>query len=221
MDVTQAINERYSVRAFKSAPVPIETIREVVELAGKAPSHSNTQPWHIAVVSGQPRKDLEQAWFEFMKAGNLPEPSFTPGAKGIRGVYKDRQYDCAYRYYGTMSIEREDKRARQKLAAKNFQFYGAPHVAFISMPESMHETNALDVGIFLQSLMLLFWERGIGTCPQGALAYYPQVVEEYAEIPDGNALLCGVSFGYPANDELINSFRQPRAPIEEIASFVG
>ena len=221
MNVSDAIRNRYSVRAFEKTPVPGETIREVIEIASLSPSHSNTQPWHVAIVSGQARYDLEQAWFAHMKAGGKPEPTFTPGAKGIRGVFKERQYDCAMRYYGTMNIAREDTRARQKLAAKNFQFFGAPHVAFISMPQTMHQSNAVDVGIFLQSIMLLFAERGIGTCPQGALAYYPEVVSKFADIPEGYGLLCGLSFGYEAKDELINTLRQPRAALEDIASFTS
>lgn len=221
MNVTDAIQNRYSVRAFEKRPVPEDTIREVIKLASLSPSHSNTQPWHIAVVSGQARHDLEQAWFAHMKGGGLPNPSFVPGAKSIGGVFKERQYDCAFRYYGTMNIAREDKRARQKLAAKNFQFFGAPHVAFISMPKSMHESNALDVGIFLQSLMLLFAERGIATCPQGALSYYPEVVSQFADIPEENGLLCGMSFGFEEKGAQINSLRQPRASLDEIASFVS
>ena len=221
MDVSQAIQSRYSVRAYRPDPVPEETLREIIEIARLAPSNSNTQPWHIAIVSGEARKQLERRIFDYTKNGGKPHPAFPPGGVGLKGVYKDRQYDCAFRYYGTMGIEREDKEARQKLLVKNWQFYGAPHAAFISMPETMHRANAIDIGIFLQSIMLLFAERGIACIAQGALAAFPSVVKDMVDIPEGNAIMCGLSFGYEADGELINSVRMPREPLETVASFTS
>ena len=120
-----------------------------------------------------------------------------------------------------MGVDREDKDGRNELLIKNWQFYGAPHAAFISMPETMHRANAIDIGIFLQSIMLLFAERGIACIPQGALAAFPSVVKEIVEIPEGNAIMCGLSFGYESENELLNSVRMPREPLESIASFIS
>ena len=221
MDVSAAIKNRYSVRAYKPDPVPEETLREIVEIARLAPSNSNTQPWHIAFVSGDARHALEQRIFEYTKSGGKPHPAFPPGGVGLKGIYKDRQYDCAFRYYGTMGVEREDQDGRQKLLIKNWQFYGAPHAAFVSMPETMHRANAIDIGIFLQTIMLLFAERGIACIPQGALAAFPSVVKDIVDIPDGNAIMCGLSFGYEAEGEQINTVRMPREPLETVASFTN
>lgn len=221
MDVSSAVKSRHSVRAYRPDPVPGDTLREIIEIARLAPSNSNTQPWHIAVVSGQARQDLEQRIFEYTKTGGKPHPAFPPGGVGLKGAYKDRQYDCAFRYYGTMGIARDDQAGRQGLLVKNWQFYGAPHAAFISMPKSMHRANAIDIGIFLQTIMLLFAERGIACIPQGALAAFPSVVKELVEIPEGNAIMCGLSFGYEAEGELINTVRMPREPLETVASFTS
>ena len=221
MDVTTAIKSRYSVRAYKQEPVPEEIIREVIDIARLAPSNSNTQPWHIAVVSGDARDKLVASIAEFAKGGGQPHPAFPPGGMGLKNEYKERQYDCAWRYYGTMGIAREDKPARDALVRKNWEFFGAPHAAFLSMPETMHRANAIDIGIFLQTIMLLFAERNIACIPQGALAAFPTQVKEIASIPEGNAIMCGMSFGYEAPDEQINTVRMPREPLETVASFTS
>ncbi len=221
MNVTETIRQRYSVRGFRADPVPEAIIREVIDVARLAPSASNTQPWHVAVVSGDARRRLEAAIFEEIDAGKAPYPGFPPGGAGLQGDYKRRQYECAFGYYGTMGVARDDLDARRALGLKNWQFFGAPHAAFLSMPGTMNRGNALDVGIFMQSIMLLFAERGIGCCPQGALAHYPDPVRAVARVPEGNIILCGLSFGYEAPGERINQVRMPREALDTVASFVS
>ncbi len=219
MNVTEAVLKRRTTRGFKPEPIPEEELREILNIARHAPSNSNTQPWHITVVSGAARHRLEAAIATEIKSGQPPYPTWPSGGVGLTGAYKQRQYDCAYGYYDTMGIEREDKAARQKLLMKNWEFFGAPHVAFLSMPETMHRANAVDMGIFLQTFMLLLVERGMASCPQGALAAYPGPVRQIASIPEGNAIICGVSFGYPDETALINQVKMNRESVDTIASF--
>ena len=221
MKVSEAVKARRTIRGFLPDPVPDEVIHEVVDLARHAPSNSNTQPWHLAVVSGEARQELERAIFEEIDAGTKPYPTFPPGGAGLKGIYKDRQRECAYRYYGVLGIDREDRRERYEVAKLNWRFFGAPHAAFLSMPETMHRANAIDLGIFLQTLMLLFTERGIATCPQGALASYPGPVRRIADVPEGNAILCGLSFGYADDKATANEARMDREPLETVASFTS
>ena len=221
MHVSDAVKKRRTTRGYKPDPVPEEVIREVLEVARFAPSNSNTQPWHIAIVSGEARKRLEQEIFAEMNAGVKPYPTWPSGGVGLQGAYKQRQYDCAYGYYDTMGVDREDKAGRQALLMKNWEFFGAPHAAFLSMPETMHRANAVDMGIFLQTFMLLLVERGIASCPQGALAAYPGSVRLIAQVPDGNAILCGLSFGYPDETARINEVRMEREPLEVISSITS
>lgn len=221
MKVSDAIRGRHSVRGFKPDPVPEALIREIIDIARLTPSASNTQPWHIAVVSGAARDRLQAMIFEEIAAGTAPYPVFPSGGVGLKGDYKARQLACGFGYYDTMGIARDDMDARRELALRNWAFFGAPHVAFLSMPQTMHRSNALDVGLFLQSVMLLMAERGIACCPQGALASYPGPVLRVADIPQGNAILCGVSFGYEDPDAHINSVRNPREPLQTVASFVS
>lgn len=205
MNVSEAVRTRRTIRAFKPEPVPEEVIREVLELARHAPSNSNTQPWRIDIVSGEARDQLQAAIFAEMEAGTKPNPAFPPGGSGLKGRYKERQRECAFQYFGAVGIDKEDKKARAELSLKNWEFFGAPHAAFLSYPETMHRANAIDIGIFLQTIMLLFVERGIASCPQGALATFPGPVKAMLPIPEGNAILCGLSFGYPDMNAQINS----------------
>ena len=170
---------------------------------------------------GETRRRLEEEIFEEITAGQKPYPVFPPGGSRLEGRYKERQYECAWRYYGAMGIDREDKKARRDLALLNWRFFGAPHAAFLSMPETMHRANAIDLGIFLQTLMLLFVERGIASCPQGALASYPGPVKRLCDIPEGNAILVGLSFGYPDDEARINTAKMDREPLEVVASFAS
>ena len=134
MNVTQAMQSRRTIRGFKPDPVPAEVIREIFSIAQESPSNCNTQPWHVSVVSGEQRDALENALVTEIMLGKKPEQAFQAFDQDLAGVYKDRQYACAAGYYTTMGIAREDKDARNALMVKNWQFFGAPHVAFISLP---------------------------------------------------------------------------------------
>ena len=221
MKVSEALKQRKTVRGFKKDSVPDSVIKEIFSLAQQSPSNCNTQPWHVAVVSGEKRDELEKKIVAEIMSGKAPGAVFQPGDQDLKGVYKDRQYACAADYYSTMGIERSDKQARQQLMLKNWQFFGAPHVAFVSMPKYMGAVNSVDVGIYLQSLMLLFVEYGLASCPQGALAFYPDPVFEMCDIPEENGILCGISFGYADEDAQINKVKMPRAELAENVSFLG
>ena len=220
MTVTEAVQKRRSIRGFKPDPIPEALLQEIVELACLAPSNCNTQPWHLTVVSGAMRDRLEQEFMHALETGVTPTPAFKPGDMNLEGVYRERQIDCAVRYYNTMGIERQDREKRLWLAQKNWQFFGAPHVAFLSMPTSMGEVNAIDVGIYLQTFMLLLVERGLASIPQGALAHYPEPVERLIGLPEGHGILCGISFGYEDPSARINEVKTDRAPVSNTVTRV-
>jgi len=219
ISVSEAISNRRSTRGYLDKPVPKETIREVLDIARLAPSNSNTQPWHIAIASGEARRQLQADIMAAIDGGEAPSPQWPAGGVGLTGAYKDRQYECAFTYYDALGIAREDKMERALTVLKNWEFFGAPHVAFISMPNTMNRANAVDLGIFLQSIMLLFAERGIGCIPQGALAAYPEPVRKICDIPEENGIVVGMSFGYRDDNAAINEVYQSRRALDDIASF--
>ena len=221
MNVCDAIKQRRSVRAYSEKPVAKELIEQIFTDAQNSPSNCNTQPWHVTVVSGDARDKLEKAMVAEIMSGKAPTPHFKPGDQGLKDDYRKRQIACAISLYDAMDIKYEEKDKRQQLMLRNWQFFGAPHAAFFSMPKSMGEVNSVDMGIYLQTVMLLMTENGLSSCPQGALAMYPDPVYEIANIPDGCAIMFGLSFGYAEENTAINSFDVGREDLAKAVEFLS
>lgn len=221
MPISDLLENRRSVRAYLDKPVAESEIKRVFSTAQKSASNCNTQPWHVSIVSGDARAALSAKLVEQVSSGVQPNPVFQPGDYGLGDEYKVRQVECAMALYNAVGVERSDKPARFKLMLKNWEFFGAPHVAIFSMPQGMKEVNAVDVGIYLQSVMLLMQDAGIACCPQGALAFYPDPIMEVAQIPEGNGILFGLSFGYADPDAQINTATTTRSSFDEFAVMVS
>jgi len=219
MNVSDAIKQRRSVRAYQDKQVEPELLEKIFLQAQDSPSNCNTQPWHVVVVSGEARDNIEKAMISDIMSGKAPTPHFIPGDQDLKDEYRTRQVACAVSLYGAMDIKKEDKQKRQELMMKNWQFFGAPHAAFFSMPKSMSEINAVDMGIYLQSIMLLLTENGLASCPQGALAMYTDAVYEMANIPENHAIMFGLSFGYADEGAVINSFDVGREELSKSVEF--
>lgn len=218
--VSETLQARYSVRGYRPDPVPDELIREVFATAGLSASGTNTQPWHVAVVSGDARDRLERELCELFDTGVAQERGFAADAE-MSGVYLDRRRACGFGYYEVMGVQLKDMEGRKRIARKNFEFFGAPHVAFFSMPRHFSYPQAVDMGIFLQAVMLVMVEKGLGCIAQGSLAGYPGPVREIAELPEENEILYGLSFGYEDTDALINTVRMTRASVDEFLTITS
>lgn len=218
LTVEEAIRQRRSVRGFLPRPVPADVMREVFELAQWAPSNCNIQPWQVFVASGATRDRLRD---KFVQAAMRGEPTRAdyPYPGKFEGVYRDRQVDCAVRMYNEMGIGREDKVGRMKASLRNFELFDAPHVCFIGMHEAFGPTVAIDVGMYFQTLMLAMTARGIASCAQGSMRYYPDLVRAEFGAPDSIRILAGISFGYEDPSVPANRTRMSRAPLEENVVF--
>ena len=221
MSIAKLLENRHSVRAYTDQVVDTNLIRQIFSQAQQSPSNCNTQPWHVAIISGEAKDQLAKELVESVSGGAQPNPTFQPGDYGLSDQYRERQIECAMSLYDTVGIDRKDKPERFKLMLKNWQFFGAPHVAIFSMPKLMKEVNAVDVGIYLQSVMLLLAEQGISCCPQGALAFYPDPILKVAQIPEENGILFGLSFGYADNDAQINQTPTTRANFDDIGVMIS
>ncbi len=221
MNVSEAIKQRRSVRAYLDKPVDPDLIKTIFLQAQDSASNCNTQPWHVVVVSGAVRDKIEQAMVSDIMSGKEPTPYFTPGDQGLKDEYRKRQIACAISLYDAMDIKYEEKDKRQQLMLRNWQFFGAPYAAFFSMPKTMSEINAVDMGIYLQSIMLLLTENGLASCPQGALAMYTDAVQEMANIPENHAIMFGLSFGYPDEQNQINQFEVGREELSQCVEFLA
>lgn len=209
---------RRTVRGFLPEPVPAPVIREVFALAQHAPSNCNAQPWRAAVASGAARDRLRDRLCAAFDAGDFGDPE--DPIDDFPGDYRRLQVACAVELYGHMGVARRDAIGRMKALRRNFELFDAPHVAVICMADHFGVGVALDVGTYLQSLLLAFWDRGVACCPQAAMRQYPAIVRETLGIDPGMRILCGLSFGYEDPEVPANRTRQPREPLEHNVRFL-
>lgn len=220
MEFDEVVRTRRSVRGFSAEPVPRSVLDEVFELAQRAPSNCNVQPWRVFVASGEIRDELSRRMVEATHA------ALGAGGEGLpvtrfEGEYRRLQVECARELYGAMGVARDDVKGRVAAILRNYEFFDAPHVAIVCMERSFGVGVALDVGMYLQSLMLALWSRGISSCAQAALASHEEISRELLGIPESLRILCGVSFGYEDPEVDANRARQGRDAVEGNVRFLG
>ena len=212
-DLENAINERRSTRLFlRDEPVPKDLVLEALELAVRAPSNSNIQPWRVVFNSGPARDRLVAA---LLAAAAKGDPKVPP----LPDEFAHFRRDLGTRLYGSMGVERHDVAARRKAVLRNWEFFRAPLGAVVCMHRDLDYVDALGVGAFLQTFMLALTARGIGSCVQVSIAGYPDVIREQLGIGEEMRILCGMSIGYPVPDFPANSLQTPRSPLEENFTF--
>lgn len=212
------VRARRSVRGFLEKPVPDETMKAVFGLAQWAPSNCNIQPWRVFVASGETRDKIRQRFLDDIMGGVSQNPDYDYPGK-FEGEYRTRQVECAVAMYTEMGIARDDSGGRMKAMLRNFELFDAPHVCFIGMHKSFGTTVAIDVGMYVQTLMLAMTAHGIGSCAQGSMRYYPDIVRETFGVSDDIHILCGISFGYEDPDVPANRTRTTRVPLGESVMF--
>ncbi|MCP5018480.1 MAG: nitroreductase [Ketobacter sp.] len=218
MSLADAIEQRRSVRGYLDKEVPQDTLASIFTLAQRAPSNCNIQPWKVYVASGQLKNSIRAKMVEQVMQG-VPFNSDYDYPDTFAGEYRKRQVDCAVELYGNMGIERGDKEGRMRAHLRNFEMFDAPHVVFIGMDKVFGASVAIDVGMYMQTLMLSMTAHGVACCPQGTMRYYPDIVREAFDIGDDINILLGISFGFedasiPANKTWID-----REPIDQSVQF--
>lgn len=216
MDVSKALVERKSVRAFLTKPVANETIQQILHYARQAPSGTNTQPWQVAVVSGQTKKELDAELLAAFKDGVERSMDYKYYPSEFTLEMKHRRLACGLQMYKTLGIERGDGARRLEQWGLNYSAFGAPVELLIFAPNIIEKGSFMDCGMFIQSILLMATELGLGTCAQAALAEYATIVKRKLGYSDNLSLLCGIAIGYEDKDALINSYRTPR---EEVVNF--
>ncbi|MDH5394580.1 MAG: nitroreductase [Gammaproteobacteria bacterium] len=219
MNVSKALSERKSVRAFLNKAVERELIETILNNASHAPSGTNTQPWQVAVVSGQNKIDLQQKLEAEFRSGNKGKMDYQYYPLEWDSPYKDRRRACGLQMYTTLDIQREDKQKQLDQWAKNYRAFDAPVMLFFFIDPVMEKGSYLDYGMFLQSVMLAAVEQGLATCPQAALAEYPEIVKQQLGYAEDSVLICGMALGYEDKDALVNSYRTPREPAASFTRF--
>lgn len=212
------LSTRRSVRGFKPEPVPPDVLQRIFTMAARAPSNCNVQPWVVHVTSGATAELLRDRLHAAAGEGLSAQPDF-PLTGPYPGAYRVRQVEAARALFAATGVSREDVAARARSFQRNFRFFEAPHAAFIMLPDWAEIREAVDCGLFAQSLMLAMTAHGIGSCAQGALSHYAPIVREAVGAPPNLRLLFGIAFGYEDADHPANSVRTSRAAIEHTTQF--
>jgi nitroreductase len=217
MNVVDAVNARLSVRQFLSTPVADDQLKSLLSDASRSPSGGNVQPWRIYVVNGESMTRMR----EFL-AGQPPldEPEYDIYPKSISEPYRTNRFTIGEQMYATLGIAREDKAGRQRQFANNNDFFGAPAAMFCYIDRQMGPPQWSDLGMFLQTLMLLAEENGLSTCAQEYWSVRHKSVTSFVGAPENEMLFCGLAIGYADKTAPINSLRSERMPLSEWATFV-
>jgi nitroreductase len=214
MEVLEAVASRRSVRGFTDAPVDLDLVQRLVRDASRAPSGGNLQPWHVDIVAGDAMNRLKQTMMAKLADGpETPEYDIYP--KELVSPYRDRRFAVGEAMYDRIGIPREDKLARRMWFARNFAFFGAPVALFTTVDKRMGPPQWSDLGMFLQTFMLLAVDAGLATCAQECWAVYPETVKAFLGTPDERMLFCGMAIGYEDQSEPANALRTERADVGE------
>ena len=210
MDVSEAVARRTSVRAFKPDPIPGAVVREILQKAQRAPSGGNLQPWRVHALAGEPL-----ARFKALASTTpMQEPEYDVYPPDLWEPFRTRRFVCGEDLYASIGIPREDRPARFRQLARNTEFFGAPVGLFFCIDRKLGPPQWSDVGMYMQTVMLLAQEQGIDTCPQEYWARYPKTVAEFVGMPDDHMVFSGMAMGYRDDSHPINSWRTRRDPFE-------
>lgn len=219
--VEEAITGRQSTRAFiEDKPVPRALISKLLEIAGRAPSGSNIQPWRVWVVSGAKKDALSKELLERHMSGDAGKREYNYYPVNWREPYIGRRRECGWGLYSTLGIEKGDKDKMLRQHGRNFEFFGAPVGLFFTLDRDLELGSWIDTGMFIQSVMLAARGLDLETCPQAAFCSYHETVAAHLGIPNDQQLVCGMALGFPDKDALVNTFRTTRVEPETFATFV-
>ncbi len=220
LSVSDAVRQRHSVRAYVERPVERAMIEEILTAAARAPSGGNLQPWHVDVLGGEALEALRAAVRERL-AGGLDTPEFHVYPPQIGRAHAARRRTNGEALYASLGIARDDKPARWGQFLKNYELFGAPVGLFFSIDRGFDRPQWAHLGMFINTIMLLAEERGLGTCAQESWAAVSGTVSRFLELPQDRMLYCGLALGWPDRVHPINGFRTEREPIEGFVTMRG
>jgi nitroreductase len=213
------LDRRFSCRAFQDRQVDRATIARTLTLAQRSPSWCNVQPWQVIVTEGAATERLRLAASAFA-AANPPAPDVAFPER-YEGVFQARRRECGWQLYESVGIEKGDRAASAQQAARNFEFFGAPHVAIITTERALGTYGAVDCGVYLGCLLLAAQSMGLSTIPQAALGAVAPAIREMFELPASRQVLFGVSFGYGEPEHPANGFRTRRAALDHVVTWAS
>tara|TARA_X000001036_G_C20642426_1_gene791672 strand:- start:638 stop:1291 length:654 start_codon:yes stop_codon:yes gene_type:complete len=217
MKVSEAVESRQSIREYLKKPVDSSLIKEILEKSARAANGGNLQPWQIFVINKESMADFLKQQSEWTEAET---PAYDIYPPKLKEPYRTSRYELGEQMYSLLGIEREDKEGRFMQVLKNFEFFGAPAAIFCFVDKQMGPPQWSDLGMFLQTFMLLAQEAGLDTCAQEAWSIKQESVSDFFNVDNETMVFCGMAIGYKDPEATINKLRSERRPIDEWATFV-
>ncbi len=211
--LAHVIRERHSCRGFLSDPVERSTITRMLELAQASPSWCNTQPWQLIVTEGPGTERFRRALADY--ASSEPPAPDIAFPEAYVDEAQERRRTCAWQLYEAVGVERGDRVASAAQANRNFELFGAPHVAIVTTDRRLGTYGAVDCGVYLGNLITIAASLGLATIPQAAIATAAPLIREMFDVPEHRDVLCGLSFGYEDPSHPANAFRTERATLDD------
>jgi nitroreductase len=219
--VDAAITSRRSIRGFLPTPVPEAVVREILSVASRAPSMTNSQPWRVHVLTGAARERLCAEIRAAHAAGEEPPPGYDYYPSEWPPLALERRRQIGWALYGLLGIAKGDRAATAAQHRKNYDFFGAPVGMIFTLDRRLGRGSWLDLGMFLQNVMIAARGRGLDTCPQAAFMPWHAIIRRRLPITDEEIVVCGMALGHADPDEPANALRAPRAGLEDFCSFYG
>ena len=227
MDILEGIKSRKSIRAFNPKPVSEQVLMEILEVAIRAPSGVNRQPWEFFIARGEVLKELKRKNLEKHRLGEAPNPEIPIGPiKGIspalEGIFREREVELAKQMFKLLGIAKGDKKRLQEWTENMVQLYDAPAVIFVVVDKLLlGNWPILDTGFVCQNILLAAQENGLGTCVMRAAVDYPEQVRKVVGIPETKSIIVGIAIGYPDWNHPVNQLSTNRERIEKIVTLAG
>lgn len=211
--------ERHSCRAFLPMPVDVEVQKRFLTTAQRTSSWCNSQAWQVTIASGAAVERFREAMWNAARSGSDKGSDF-PFPSEYTGDYLGRRRECGFQLYQAVGVERGDKEAGNRQALENFRLFGAPHVAILTSDPGLGVYGAVDVGGYVQVLLLAMQAHGVAAIPQAALASQSALAKSLLGIDPARQVVCGISFGYEDTSHPANSYRTSRASLDDVVTWV-
>jgi nitroreductase len=225
--VDDAITARHSVRAFLDTPVATETIKDILNVAARAPSGTNTQPWKVYVVTGQKRAEMiervcaaQQALFQQPELAEEYQETFAYYPETWISPFIDRRRENGWGLYGLLGIQKGEKEKMAAQQLRNYQLFDAPVALYFTVNKAMGIGSKMDISMMIQNVMIAAKARGLDTCPQAAWNHFHPIVLDVLGAPENEELVCTIALGYADPDHIVNTFITPREPVENFTVFL-
>lgn len=220
MNVFDAIKSRHCKRKFLDKQVNKETLEKILLIAGNAASSKNSQPWQATIVSGSAKNKLKTLLCEKAELEKEDSPEYTYMTHPMPDLYLQRAKKVGYELFALKGIDRKDTVQRKEHWMENYRFFNAPVVMIFHLHKGAERGNFLDMGLFLQNIMLGLVSEGLGSCPQFSLCSYAETIKEFLHIPLDKIVVCGLSLGYVDESDKVNSFIPERLPLSSYTQWV-